>query len=232
MSVFEQPEIVNNLSKSEFSIRDIANYKKPVTLYIRVNSDEISILKSVMNIFIAQLVNGLMNNKEFEKDIFKNTNRTLILLDEFSQLGKAKAIEDTITFSAGYGLKYVIILQDLEQLEKNYTKNNPFLGNCQVKVFNTPDDTDTAEELSKILGDKTLKVKNRTSAGNTRSSISSNYISRRLLTTDEILRYTKKKSMLKIGNKPIVSANKIRYFKEKFYMSRIIKDMNVKQDKL
>lgn len=232
MSVFEQPEIVNNLSKSEFSIRDIANYKKPVTLYIRVNSDEIPILKSVINIFVAQLVNGLMNNKEFEKSIFKNTNRTLILLDEFSQLERAKAIEDTITFSAGYGLKYVIILQNLEQLEKNYTKNNPFVGNCQVQLFNTPDKMNMAKELSEILGDKTLKVKNRTSAGNTRSSISSSYISRRLLTPDEVMRYTKKKSMLKIGNKPIVSANKIRYFKEKFYMSKIVEDVNVKQDKL
>lgn len=234
IAIFEMPIIVQNTEKSEFSIRDIANYKKPVALYLRLNAKEIPILKPLVNIFLSQLVNELMSNQEFEMKIFKNTHKTLFLLDEFPAMGKLKTIEETITFSAGYGLKYALVIQNLEQLYKIYTDKNPFMGNCQLAMFYTPTSTNTrtAEEISKMVGEETIKIKNRTSAGSTRSSVSSNFTNRKLLTPDEVLRYSKKQSLIIAGNKPVIQGTKIRYFEEEFYKERIIEDNDVTQDKL
>ena len=231
LAIFDMPKVVENTSKNEFDIADIANYKKPVSLYLRVNAKEIDILKPLVNIFLSQLVNEQMNNREFELDVFKNTHRTLFILDEFPAMGRLKTIEKTITYSAGYKMKYVIIAQEFNQLYSIYTDKNTFLGNSQCKVFYTPNESKDAKEISEIIGTETIVVKTRSGTA-LKSSVNVSQTSRNLMNPDEILKYPSSMSLIKAGNKPLVKAQKIEYYKEKFYMDKIKPDKKVTQDKL
>lgn len=231
LSVFDMPKVVENTSESEFDIADIANYKKPVSLYLRVNAKEVDILKPLINIFLSQVVNELMSNREFELDVFKNTHRTLFMLDEFPNFGRLKTIDKTITYAGGYKMKFVIIAQEFNQLYNIYTDKNSLFGNSQCKVFYTPNHIKDATEISDILGSKTITIRTR-SGSMAKSNVNVSQTSRKLMNPDEILQYKSTKSLIKAGNKPIVRADKIEYYKEKFYMDRIKPDNNVMQDEL
>ena len=72
-----------------------------------------------MRIFISQLLGRLTRKLEFEAGSAKATykHRLLLMMDEFTTLGKI-AIEDrVIAYMAGYGIKGYFIVQDLGQLE-------------------------------------------------------------------------------------------------------------------
>ena len=49
--------------------------------------------------------------------------RLLLMLDEFPQLGNLKLMESALAVCAGYGIKVCIVAQDVNQLNKEYTKD-------------------------------------------------------------------------------------------------------------
>ena len=51
---------LRKIPKNEFDIADIANYKKPVSLYLRVNAKEIDILKPLVNILSLVILGKLL----------------------------------------------------------------------------------------------------------------------------------------------------------------------------
>lgn len=65
----------------------------------------------------------------------KFKHRLLMLLDEFPAIGKNGNSWKAIGFVAGYGMKMMLVVQSLDQLNKIYTENNMFMGNCQTQVF-------------------------------------------------------------------------------------------------
>ena len=211
LSLYETPSVVEQTHKSDFRLEDIANYKNPCSLFIKVNPNELDIFAPLVNILIAQLSKKLLNSKFKENDIYKNKNRTLFILDEFPVLGYVEEIRKGVSFVAGYGVKYMIIIQSLDQLSAIYGEKHPFMSNCQVKVFYTPNETSTAKYISEICGVKTIKVNN----GKT-----TQLQARKLITDDEVLRYSSMKGFIHAGNKPIIKSTNIRYFEDKLYKDR------------
>lgn len=79
--------------------------------------------------------------------------QTVFFLDEFHSLGRMTVMETAIAQFAGIGVKLVIVLQDLSQLQKLYPKSfETFIGNCgSIQAFSLNDYT-TLSYLSKRLG--------------------------------------------------------------------------------
>ena len=87
--------------------------------------------------------------------------RLLLMLDEFPQLGNLKSMELALAVCAGYGIKVCIAAQDVNQLNKEYTKDNSIASNCHVHIYFTPNldsGAATAESISKNLGKKTIST--------------------------------------------------------------------------
>jgi type IV secretion system protein VirD4 len=125
--------------------------------------------------------------------------RVLFLLDEFAHLRRMHPVQRDIGLAGGYGVRFWLVLQDLSQLRSTYSDTWPtFLANCDVlQAFGT-NDWDTAEYLSKMTGETTVRVtsENRSTGvshgmhphrqyGNAISSAESG---RRLLLPDEVRR--------------------------------------------
>ncbi len=78
----------------------------------------------------------------------------LFVLEEFHILGHLSVIETAIAFAAGLGVKFHIILQDINQLKRHYPKSwETFVGNAGVLQVFACNDTATLEYISKRIGD-------------------------------------------------------------------------------
>lgn len=92
----------------------------------------------------------------------------LMMIDEFFQLGPIPAIENTLTYAPGFGLRLWLIIQDIGQLKKNYPKSwETILGACGVKQFFGINDLSTAKYLSELLGEEEIDVPSITLTKNT-----------------------------------------------------------------
>jgi type IV secretion system protein VirD4 len=155
----------------------------------------------------------------------------LFLLDEFGHLGRMRPIEEAVALVPGYGLSFWFFLQDLSQLKSVYHEHWPtFLANCEVlQAFGT-NDVDTAEYLSRRLGEATIQVESETrSAGRSegktgsRSQSAGHGVSeraRRLLTPDEVLRLPPDRQLLMVKGRDPVLAGRLSYFGDPEFRDR------------
>ena len=63
-------------------------------------------------------------------------------------------MELALAVCTGYGIKVCIVAQDVNQLNKEYTKDNSNASNCHVHIYFTPNldsGAATAESISKNL---------------------------------------------------------------------------------
>lgn len=120
----------------------------------------------------------------------------IFMLDEFGNLGKIPAFPQLITTLRSKGCSVSIILQDIEQLRMVYGKSGSSTiinGGCSSKIFfGGIQNMETLQEVSKMLGTKTLEQK--TSDGKELSPIA-----RPLMLPDEI-------NKMKIGTGLFLSA--------------------------
>ena len=123
-----------------------------------------------------------------------NKHRLLLLIDEFTRLGKVKIIEDALSDMAGYGIKAVLICQDLQQVKANYGPNQSIVANCTVRVCFATNESDTAKLVSDWAGSRTI-ISSRYSQSGKRGKIRSESVSesvqehrRNLILPDEVMR--------------------------------------------
>lgn len=140
------------------------------------------------------------------------------MLDEFTSIGKMAKIEKGLAYTAGYGIKMVLILQGLDQLTATYGKENGILSNCQTRIFFRPNDNETAEYLHKQLGVRTIRTKSYSDSKGGRSK-TTNWTHRDLLTLSEISQFPSGKSIVLTGIKPPLALDKVLFFERKEMLS-------------
>jgi type IV secretion system protein VirD4 len=84
---------------------------------------------------------------------------TLIILDEFPQLGRMQAVETGVSLNAGYGIKFWIIIQNITQLKGLYRDNWETFTSAGALTAYGPRDPTTAEYLAKLSGERTIEVR-------------------------------------------------------------------------
>ena len=121
---------------------------------------------------------------------------------------------------AGYGLKTLFIAQDINQVNKNYSKDNSIISNCHIRIFFAPNEIETAENICKMLGKQTIEVANKSQSGAFNTSKSWNQTGRELLTPDEIMKMSKDEAIVLVAGFAPIKVKKAWYFKCPYFMSR------------
>lgn len=240
LGLYADPIISNNISKSDFRIKDLMNHESPVSLYLVIKPKEMDRMRPLIRIIVNQILRTLIDDMKFGggTSIKGYKHRLLLLLDEFTSLGKLEIFEQALAYMAGYGIKSYIIIQDLMQLYKHYTKEESIISNSHVRVAYAPNKVETAELLSKMCGQKTVVKTVRTASGKrtglTLDNISENYqeVQRPLLTVDECMTLPGMKKdgkgnvieagdmLIFIAGNPAVYGKQILYFKDDTFLSR------------
>ena len=189
MSLYRDPIVARNTACCDFHISDLMNHETPVNLYLVVSAADIDRTRPLFRIFVSQLSGRLMERMEFAQGDTKATykHRLLLMLDEFTSLGKLSIIERSIAYMAGYGIKGYFIVQDTKQLDGVYGKDNALMANCHVRIAYAPNVIGTAELLSKMTGTTTV-VQRKNTLSKSGTSLSVSEVARPLLAPDECMR--------------------------------------------
>ena len=217
-NLFRDPNVINNTSISEFTSTDVMNPNQAVTVYLVIPPNKVQDAIPLVRIFINYALDRNMEEMNFDKN--KNKQRCLFLLDEFPQLGRIEKMETAMAIMAGYGLKTLFIAQDINQVNKNYSKDNSIISNCHIRIFFAPNEIETAENICKMLGKQTIEVANKSQSGAFNTSKSWNQTGRELLTPDEIMKMSKDEAIVLVAGFAPIKVKKAWYFKCPYFMSR------------
>lgn len=161
--------------------------QKPFALFL-VIPDEDSTRYPLATLFLTQLIQTLVDTANSRGRL---PRRVTFLLDEFGNLPPIPDFEKALAVGRGRGLRFVLVVQALQQLRDQYDKKAEILsGICQLWLYLGTADTDTAETLSKKCGQKTVHTQSRAhTTGQSGQSVTDSTMSRALVTADEILRW-------------------------------------------
>ncbi|SDD73312.1 type IV secretory system conjugative DNA transfer family protein [Sporomusa acidovorans] len=217
--LYRNPVIAKNTGASDFKIADLLRPDYPVSVFLVTAPGDLDTIKPLFRLFMNFVIKRNVEKMDFGS---KQKQRCLLLFDEFPQFGRMDSVELGLAVMAGYGLKALLIAQDIHQLDKTYTKDNSIIANCHVRVFYTPNEDGTAEMLSKSLGKKTIRVDSKNSGqGIGTASYTTSETGRDLMTPDEVKRLPKEQELVFVAQTRPILADKLFYFKEKFFMKKI-----------
>lgn len=194
LGLYSDPIVARNISKSDFRIADLMSGDKPASLFIIIPPSDIARLRPLVRILLNQILTRLTAEMEFAKgrSVRHYRHRLLLMLDEFTSIGKLEIFEKTLAYMAGYGLKAFVIVQDLTQLQKTYGREQSIVSNCHLRIAYAPNTIETARVLSDMAG-KTTLVQKKTSESRSSGRPGLNYsetlteVARPLLTPDECM---------------------------------------------
>lgn len=157
LNVFTDPSVAAATSASDFRLDAVR--KKKMTIYVGIQPNELSRFAKLLNVFFSQLIN--INTRVLPEHDERLKYQCLVLLDEFTSLGRVDIIQKSIAYIAGYNVRLMPIFQSISQIEDAYGKDgaNAILSNIACQIEFTPTTIQQAEYLSKRLGTHTVKSK-------------------------------------------------------------------------
>lgn len=142
-------------SGDDFWLTDVR--KKRMSIFVVIAPPKLPVAATILNVFFSQLV--AVNTKQLPQQNPQLKHQCLLLLDEFTAMGKIEILAKSVSYIAGYNLRLMPILQSYSQLESVYGKEDAktFFKNHAVRIVFPPRDQEDAERLSKELGTYTKK---------------------------------------------------------------------------
>ena len=195
LTLYSDPLVAKNCAVSDFTIQDLVNSYRPISLYLVVPPSDKIRLRPLIRLMFTMIVNRLTEKMDFENGAQKtNRHRLLFMIDEFPSLKNMPIFADALSYMGGYGLKAFLITQDIRQIVSEYGQNESIVSNCQIRVAYAPNQYDTAELLSNLSGTMTIERAtvnysgDRTAAVMKHANTSIQYEERPLITPDEVMR--------------------------------------------
>jgi len=239
LSLYRDPIVAENTRESDFNIPSLMGgvdingqaVQEKSALYLVVPPSDKDRLKPLIRLILNQVVRRLTEGMDFEeggKSKSLYPHRMLLLLDEFPSLGKLDVFQEALAFIAGYGLKALLIVQDLSQLYAAYSKDESIVSNCHVQVAYAPNKVDTAEVLSKMTGQATVTHTQRQYSGGRFSLLLHNVntneqiVQRPLLTADEAMRLPADDELIFVSGHAPIYCQKIKYYLDEGFKSRLL----------
>lgn len=215
LTLYRDPLVAKNVSRSDFRINDLMNAERPVSLFLVVRPEDKDRMRPLIRLILNQIVRVLLRPElEYvdgrQKD--PHAHRLLLMVDEFPSLGRLDVFQEALAYIAGYGIKAFLIMQDVSQLHGAYTRDESILSNCHVRIAFAPNKVETARWLSDSCGVTTVVTEHITTSGSRfggflgSTSRSFQATQRPLITPDEALRL---KAPEKDGRGQIMTAGEV-----------------------
>jgi type IV secretion system protein VirD4 len=218
------PIVQKATAANDFDLRNIRQEK--ISIYIGVTPDNLGRVAPLLNLFFQQLID--LNTRELPSQNKSIRYNCLLLMDEFTTIGKMEVLSRGIGYIAGYGLRMMPIIQSPSQIVEVYGKDAAvtFQSNHALSIIYPPKATETeaAENISKWLGYETVKGISVSSpsglSGGNRSKSESDQ-RRALLLPQEITSLGGDVELVIMENVPPIVASKIQYYKDAVFMNRL-----------
>lgn len=216
LNIFTMDEIAKLTSKNSINLKNIgfkSEDNRPVALFMTIPDFDKS-NHVIASIFVRQLYYVLAKEATFNIPA-KCDREVIFLLDEFGSMPSIEGMDSIITVCLGRNIKFNLVIQAISQLKKLYGDDyKTILGNCSNKFYIFTNEVETAEEFSKLLGDKTIVTYSRSGEIlDTTKHQTESVDGRKLLTTDELMHLEEGEIAIVRGTKRRdIKGNKIRPF--------------------
>lgn len=164
LQIFTLDENAKMTSKNSIDLKDIGfkNEKdnRPIALFM-VSPDYDASNHILASIFIRQVYYILSKSASLSKSS-KCDREVIFLLDEFGNMTAIEGMANIITVCLGRRIKFNLVIQAYSQLKKLYGDDyKTIIGNCGNQVYVLTNENETAEEFSKLIGEKTITTYSR-----------------------------------------------------------------------
>jgi type IV secretion system protein VirD4 len=208
--LYSDPMIAASTDTSTLDLDDLQYGPEPLSLYLIAPSPmALERLHPLYRVILDVALTRLM-----EHPVRTWTSRLLFCGDELPWYGYTRVLDKGISVIAGYGIKGLLVTQDLPMLEEVYGPRTAIWGNTDLKIFHAPTNDLTAKRISEnILGRGTVAhpVESRQEGLLGQRSVSLQHVARSLLTTDEVMELDPRLQIVRLsGVKPIL-CKKVNY---------------------
>jgi len=225
LELWMNPLVDAATSGNDFDLRDVR--KKRMSIYLGVTPDNLQRMAPLLNLFFQQLID--LNTRELPNQNKSIKYTCMLLMDEFTAIGKIPVLSKGISYIAGYWLRMMPIIQSPAQLVEVYGKDaaQTFQTNHALQIIYPPkaSETQTARDISEWLGYQTVKgisiSKSKSLFGKRTPSESASDQRRALLLPQEITSLGRNRELVVMEDLPPILTNKVMYFKEHAFIDRL-----------
>lgn len=227
LTVFVDALVDAATSKNDFSFHDLR--KQRMSAYVCVPVNRIADASVLLNLFFSQLINA--NTAELPEHNPALKYQCLIALDEMATMGRVAILPKSVGYLAGYGLRLLSVAQSNAQIESvmgNKEDARTFITNHAVEILYAPREQRDANEYSEALGTFTEKSESKgrsTNHGRGGGGSQSTNVSpqrRPLLLPQEFKEIGTDKEVLLVENVKPILADKICYYTDPVFTSRLM----------
>ncbi len=226
LDLWLNPILDRATSGNDFDLRTLR--ERPQSIYVAVRPDDLHRLRPVLNLFFQQAIG--LQTRELPDQNPKLTVKVMMLLDEFTALGRIPIMAESISYLPGYNVRVVLVIQSPSQLREVYGPNNAetMMKSLAARIVFAPKDIPDAREISEELGYMTIKTRSRSrpafwSGGAHRTPTVNESEQRRALRLPQELKElgNEKAIVFYEGLAPIL-CQKIRYYSESVFKKRLL----------
>ncbi len=224
LELWMNPLVDAATSDNDFDLRDVR--KKRMSIYVGVTPDNLARMAPLLNLFFQQLID--LNTRELPQRNPALRHSCLLLMDEFTAIGKIPILSNGIGYIAGYGLRMLPIIQSPSQLAEVYGRDaaQTFQTNHALQVVFPPkaSETETARNISEWLGYQTVTGISRSQSGGALGKTKSENTSeqrRALMLPQEITGLGQHRELVVLENTPPILAQKVVYYKDPVFTRRL-----------
>ena len=215
-------------SGNDFDLRELR--RRALSIYVGVNPDDLHRLRPVLSLFFQQAI-GLQTRALPEHDPSLK-RQVLMLLDEFTSLGRIPIIAEAISYLPGYNVRVVLVIQTPAQLREVYGMNGAetMLKSLAARIVFAPKDFADAREISDELGNTTVKVRTlskplhdfSSGKGSRGRSVNVSEQRRALLLPQEVKELGPDEAIIFLEGLRPIRCRKIRYFEDRRFRARLL----------
>ena len=223
LELWANPLIDTATGSSDFNIQEFKKIK--TTVYVGLTPDNLKRLQPLMQVFYQQATEFLARSLPSKEEPLG----VLFVMDEFPTLGKMEQFMSGIAYFRGYRVRLFLIIQDTEQLKGIYEDSgmNSFLSNATYRITFAANNVETAELISKMVGNKTVE---QTSVNKPKffdmnpasRTLQISQTQRALLLPQEVIMLPRDEQIILIESTSPIKSKKILYFEEPMFKSRLL----------
>ncbi len=188
-------------------------------LYLIVNEWEVNYFSFILSVFYQQMFSYCMNFPSNDTSYLP----IFYFLDEFGNSGKIPNFSTIISSIRKKRCHISIVLQDFEQIVNIYGKSDASVilnGGCASRIFFAGLALSTTEEVSRLLGKKTVLYKEKGATGRNNTSDLERETGRSLMNPDEIRTMPVNKLLYLYSNYPAAYLTSKPWYKNSTLIKR------------
>ena len=215
-------------SDDDFRLDDVR--RRRMTIYVGIQPNKLAESRLIVNLFFSQLIN--VNTKTLPQNDASLKHQCLLLMDEFTSIGRVDIISKAVAYMAGYNLRLLPIIQSMAQLDAVYGKelSRTIITNHALQIIYAPREQQDANDYSEMLGYTTIRRRARTrSHGQGRNVSDNEVLEKRALMLPQELKAMgpEKEIVLYEGLAHPILCRKVRYYKESYFTRRLLPKVTV-----